>query len=198
MLELPPPAIELIAMQPWRNAIALVTPQAPSSPRQSPPSPPRSSAAVAVSRSKSPATETVPVNWQITWQRTPPRSTEAASPHRHYCAQGGFALRLRPSRSDVFPHLAAALGHRHSDPFFVNIKPNISGSPPRAVLCMRLGTANPAQPLLPACCETGSRDPTRTCGLAAIDVQGPQHAGPNFVLAFVAGNARASAQYCVG
>jgi hypothetical protein len=43
------------------------------------------------------ATETVPVNWKITWQTNPlPRSTEAASPHRHYRAQGGVCASLTP------------------------------------------------------------------------------------------------------
>jgi len=57
--------------QPGRNAIALVTAPGTRLPRQSPPSPPRSSAAVAVPRSKPHATETVPVNWQITWHTNP-------------------------------------------------------------------------------------------------------------------------------
>ena len=89
--ELPPPAVELVAMQPvaqrdlachrprrlaLRNNRRLL--------RIAPAPPPRRP-----SQNLHPA-ETVPINWQITWHTIPlPRSNEAASPHRHRPAQGG-------------------------------------------------------------------------------------------------------------
>src|SRR5690242_9610329 len=89
--ELPPPVIELVAMQPvaQRDLARLRTRRlalrdncrllrrAPTAPSRCP-------------SQHFNATETVPINWQITWHTIPlPRSNKAGSPHCRHPTQGG-------------------------------------------------------------------------------------------------------------